>query len=562
MSSATKAPAAAAAAAPRAPAPKPGTKTVLLPEMMNYRHGPGDKVNPQRSGKAMFAELAQWDPLEHKTVHYFNEAMMLFKATLESDYHAQQAGKRELKQFTWKNQGELAENFAVLCDQMKKLHAALPDNKKPNFKDFGREFVLYLLEDGVVPSNLLKAEKYLTKLKDWETGGTRYNTDNESAVKSNVKFAGAHQREQKLETWIKKKQVLPVKSERIVSQPAAAAAATAPPQATAAAPAGGNAPQAVRSSGGAPTPAPKQAVPVIPRASGPTTASTSNFSDALKGLRQIPQSVPITSGIDSAMQLHNVRTKVQVLIGENGFPLAKDGKVSAELMTKFAKICADAETVADSRVHIYLLNVVAKCVHRSIHQAFEDVGGLISVCRWVERAKRAHNKDHLFRLIESFLMLRSSLGHEATRAAWLRVPEEAAKKKPPAGAEANVSTQQQQQADLSWLLDGSKNDQYLTRIVADMERRFALRNIRKREREDAMSEDIAHNDLRFQIFLPPQLTSRPLQCHLEREPVFPPSDQALLEHWKPSKPPTPYELFCGKVPFPEAQFVPTIRVQL
>ena len=123
-------------------------------------------------------------------------SIMMVVRTYQDDYR-QQNRAAPGKPFRWSNRGALAENWAVLLDQLKAFHAWMraSDGRLPLVSTFFSIFFDWLIAKRGI--NVLK-KTLEVKMKDWEKGGTRYTSD----AGSNTIFADEEERLKKVDSFL------------------------------------------------------------------------------------------------------------------------------------------------------------------------------------------------------------------------------------------------------------------------------------------------------------------------------------------------------------------------
>lgn len=413
---------------------------------------------------ALFAALRALPPRRHRAVDYFFQATAMFVATARADQRQQRQaaeakGRGGAWTFRWANSGPIAEDFAIACDQAKILHASLAPRCRPLGGALGPfmtdRFLPFLASEVALPGDTGIGEKTMrVKLKDWEKGGTRYSAEagGAGAQVTNVQFAAAPRRREKLEAFVLRGVRSHTSSSVLVT--AGAEPAAAPPVATAPV-----APKVVHAAAAvveakvervaaapAPAPAPTPAArapsaPSVPvDVGGPPGLSARAAVAAAAAATPVAPAPPLAVKAPPAAPSvpADLRDRLAALLGRGAPALRAEPRAR---MPEFVQLCSEASVRASTGFMLLLLQAVA-AGEGDAPQRWERCGGFVVARRFVTRALVARNEDHLVRMLLLLGSLRVALSTES-RDAWAATPSGAASAvlvRPPQSSVGNTSS--------------------------------------------------------------------------------------------------------------------------
>eukprot|EP00760_Papus_ankaliazontas_P027046 PhM_4_TR311/c0_g1_i1/m.64415 len=360
-------------------------------------------LGPARCPK-FFRRLMHESQWRHRRVDEFRFALRMFEGTLtrlmqEQKKQAESKGK-PYEKFRWDNFGEIAEDFAVLCDAAVAVHALVPVDDRVGRRDFLYHLTRFFMQQMGISETMLTQSTLEQKVKDYEKGGTRYTSSaHKGSQTTNAMFASKDERYKKLQAFMTSNEKIRLKcsSKRVVVEDDGGTVTkkqkndVQPPAAAAATPTtGGPAPPRV------PAKVPMKSARLAP----PSSTLRQSTSDAPTTTVIAPQPPPPPPP-PPAIEVEQ-RNKLRVILGEGNTVLV------ASRMTMIVALVTLARNVKQQELRGQILHAIEGATECAIRDAVVAAGFLEIASVWLAESVMRGSKTEIVQLL-SFILAFTSL---------------------------------------------------------------------------------------------------------------------------------------------------------
>lgn len=328
----------------------------------------------------IFSALRELAPGKYRFVDSFFAASELFLSVLNELYREQRPRlEGAKKKFTWKNDGPLAENFAIACDWAKMLHDALRRHfpALPTLHNWMGLCVDFWMNTSKIAEDHVPRTRYMTKVNDWQTGGTRYAKREDSQIRSNVQFADVLQRTQKLEQYmLAKKNAAPASVKRLATQVSSV---------------------------------------LVGLSDGAIRQVTAHTMLPRVQLQSRQLQTPVMKTNQADLIQHEIAHKIHKAVGAGCVLLST---IHTESMLK--DLLIQCKQVKLRSTQFFVLKAVTRAT-RAMQQCFEAAGGVTMLKDWVVQSLEESNELHFESLLDAIISLRCTMS-SATLKVWETPP--------------------------------------------------------------------------------------------------------------------------------------------